>query len=147
MMHKDSDAHPVHHGRGPAPGSDPVTSVLCVHASPIFLDRLCRHLEQQGDISVDILTSVEDALHLIRYVHFDIIVTDYDLAKMEKISFVDRIRQQGNKVPLIFLIDDPNDEINAEYRSYASVYLVVLNDESLSQGFNELYHVIKKLVH
>jgi CheY-like chemotaxis protein len=125
-------------------GKTRVLQVLCIHDNPVFLDRICRHLEQRGDLSVDISISGEDALHLMRYVRFDVIVTDNTLGQMEKNSFLKIVRATGNTVPCIFFTRIRNAEVEAEARPYGVVYFVEWGEESLSQGFEDLYLSVKQ---
>jgi chemotaxis response regulator CheB len=127
-----------------ATGKARIHSVLCIHDNPVFLDRICRHLEQRGDLSVDISISVEDALHLMRYVRFDVIVTDYTFGQMEKNGFLKIVRDTGNTVPFIYFTRIRNAEVEAEARPYCAVHFVDWGEESVSQGFEELYLSVKK---
>ena len=121
-----------------------ILTVLCVHENPVFLDRLCRHLERRGDLSVDTTTSVEDALHLMKYVLFDVIVTDYNPVPVEKNSFLKTVRNQGNAVPFIYFTQRLNAEIETEIRVYSAVYVVEWEEETLSRGFDDLYLSVKQ---
>lgn len=121
-----------------------ILTVLCVHENPVFLDRLCRHLERRGDLSVDTVTSAEDALHLMKYVLFDIIVTDYNPLPVEKNGFLKTVRNQGNAVPFIYFTHIRNAEIETETRVYSAVYVVEWEEETLSRGFDDLYLSVKQ---
>jgi CheY-like chemotaxis protein len=126
-------------------GKAGILQVLCVHDNPVFLDRVCRHLEQRGDLSVDISISREDAVHLMRYVLFDVIVTDYSLGQMEKNAFLKEVRDTGNRVPFIYFTCSRNTEVETEALLYDPVYFVEWGEESLSRGFEELYLSIVKV--
>ena len=77
-------------------------SVLCVYEDPLFLDRICRNLEENDDIFVEISVSVEDALHLMVYVFFDIVITDFTSWDNKEHGFLNAVRQQGKDVPFIY---------------------------------------------
>jgi len=123
-----------------------IITVLCVHDNPMFLERLCRQLERRGDLSVDTSTSVEDALHLMKYVLFDVIVTDYINKPDEKNGFLKIVRNQGNAVPFIYFIHIRNAEIETEARVYSAVYVVEWEEETLSRRFDDLYLSVKQAV-
>lgn len=137
-----STLFPAEAGRGQGKAS--VLPVLCVHDNPVFLDRVCRHLEQSGDLSVEISVTVEDALQLMRYVRFDVIVTDYPPRQMEKNGFLKTVRDTGNTVPFIYFTQIRNCVVEAEARPFGAVYFVEWGEESLSQGFEDLYLSVKQ---
>ena len=120
-----------------------VLLTLCVHDNPMFLHQVCRHLEQRGDISVEIALSVEDALHLMRYVPFDVIITDCSLCQTKNIDFLIAVREQGITVPFIYFTRTRITDFEAGARPYGPVYFVEW-EESLLRGFMELYLLIKR---
>ncbi|MDP3565098.1 MAG: hypothetical protein Q8R70_11485 [Methanoregula sp.] len=123
-------------------GKARVLSILCVHDNPIFLDRICRYLEREGNISVDISISAEDALHLMMYVHFDVIITDYTPGLANNNVFLKAVRDKGNAVPFIYFAKTRNPDIDAEASRYSPVSFVEWGDTSPTHGFEELYKSI-----
>ncbi|MHB8165011.1 MAG: hypothetical protein ACYDDV_11865 [Methanoregula sp.] len=120
-----------------------IISVLCVHDNPVFLGRVCRHLEQRGDLSVDISVSGEDAVHLMIYVPFEVIVADYPPGQ-DELGFIKAIRARENAVPFIYFIRTRNAEVEVEARRYGAVYFIEWGEESLSRGFEKLYLTVKQ---
>jgi len=121
-----------------------VIPVLCVYDNPVFLERICRHLEQRGDLSVDISISAEDALHLMQYVPFEAIVADYPSGQ-EDLEFLKTVRGRENLVPFIYFTRRRNTEVEAEACRYGPVYFIEWGEESLSRGFEELYLLVKQV--
>jgi DNA-binding NtrC family response regulator len=124
-----------------------VLSVLCVHDNLLFLDRVCRNLELQGDLSVEISLSVESALHLMKYVLFEVIVTDYTLEEMGKNVFLKAVRGRGNPVPFIYFTRTRNADAEDEACLYGEVYFIEWGGKSTTRGFKELYLSIKEAVY
>ena len=125
-------------------GRDRIHSILCVHDNPVFLDRICRYLEERGDLSVDISISAEDALHFMMYVPFEIIIANYIPGKTGEFDFLKAVRGRGNPVPFIYFTHTRNTDTEAESHPFGAVYFVEWGEESLSRGFKDLYLLIKK---
>lgn len=101
------------YGIGRPAGRAGYLAVLCVYDDPLFLDRLCRHLERGGDMFVEFSIAAEDALHLMVYVRFDVIVTDCMSWQGEDHGFLKAMRKRGKEIPLIYFFrcQDPKDHI------------------------------------
>jgi CheY-like chemotaxis protein len=125
-----------------AVGKARVLSILCVYDNPMFLDRICRYLETEGDLSVDISISADDALHLMRYVLFDVIVTDYTLGQTTSNGFLKAVRDQGNPVPFIYFTRTRNADVEAEAGCYNPVSFVAWEGQSPARGFEDLCQAI-----
>ena len=121
-----------------------IISVLCVFEDPLFLDRICRHLETNGDIFADISVSVEDALHLMVYVAFDAVVTDAVIWEGQTNGFLKAVRDRGNGIPFICMIRPGNAVIETEARAYGAVFFVPVEKTNTSFGFEQVYQMVKK---
>jgi DNA-binding NtrC family response regulator len=121
-----------------------VISVLCVYDNPVFLNRICKNLELKGDIFVEISISVEDALHLLIYVMFDVIVTDYTLSGMEKHGFLKAVRERGNPAPFIYFTRTRDAAIEAEACKYGVVDFIEWEKKSPLIEFDTLYLSVKR---
>jgi DNA-binding NtrC family response regulator len=133
------------------PGDDRITgrfrtlSILCVYEDPLFLDRVCRNLERGGDMFVEISVSVEDALHLMVYVFFDVIVTDLTIWDEKPNGFLKAVRQQGKQVPFIYFARGKNAEIVKEAREYGMVKYLPWDETSSDVSFDELSRCIYEM--
>jgi len=130
-------------GKGSGSG---LISVLCVFEDPLFLDRICRHLELNGDIFADISVSVEDALHLMIYVAFDAVVTDALVWQGQTNRFVKIVRDRGNTIPFICIIRPGNAVIETEARAYGAVYFVTHDETNPFSDFDRVYRTVKMVV-
>ena len=120
-----------------------IISVLCVFEDPLFLDRICRHLETNGDLFADISVSVEDALHLMVYVTFDAVVTDALIWEGQTNGFLKAVRDRGNGIPFICMIRPGNVVIETEARAYGAAFFVPFEKTNPSCGFEQVYQMIK----
>lgn len=138
-----SSESPFPAGKGSVSG---IISVLCVFEDPLFLDRICRHLEVHGDIFADISVSVEDALHLMIYVAFDAVVTDALVWQDQTNGFVKIVRNRGNPIPFICMIRPGNAVIETEAHAYGAVFFVPWEKTNPSSGFDQVYRIVKKVI-
>jgi hypothetical protein len=141
---RDAPLHPFSPEVSRDPGPGRILTVLCVFDNPAFLDRICRHLEMQGDIMVDISISVEDALHLMMYVPFDAIVTDYTTGTSESNGFLKSVRRCGNPVPFIYFTQVRDTLSDVESREYGNVSSVEWKDNPPFRGFEDLCRLVKQ---
>lgn len=63
---------------------------------------LVKHLKRQG-YSVDSCYNGEEALDYVQVAQYDAIVLDIMMPKMDGMTFLSRIRQQGNATPVLLL--------------------------------------------
>jgi len=122
-----------------------IISVLCVFEDPLFLDRICRYLELNGDIFADISVSVEDALHLMIYVAFDAVVTDALVWQGQTNGFLKTVRGRGNEIPFICMNRPGNAVIEAEARAYSAVIFVPWDNANPLSEFDRVYQIVKKV--
>jgi DNA-binding NtrC family response regulator len=129
----------------PATGRNRILSVLCVYDDPLFLDRVCRNLEQGGDIFVEISVSVEDALHLMVYVFFDVIVTDCTVWQGTPHGFLKAVRQRKKTVPFIYFTRGKDDGIAGEARQFGPVRYLAWDDAAPVVPFDRLCRCIHEM--
>ncbi|NMB77852.1 MAG: response regulator [Methanomicrobiales archaeon] len=120
-------------------------SVLCVYEDPLFLDRLCRNLEESGDVFVEISVSVEDALHLMVYVHFDAVVTDFIAWNDVPDGFLKTVRQQGSEVPFIYFFGHQQQEPSATLEEYRGVTVISWDSATSAVPFDRLSECIHRI--
>lgn len=120
-------------------------SVLCVSEDPLFLDRICRNLERNGDIFVEICNSAGDALHLMNYLFFDAVVTDCVVWQGKENGFLKAMREQGIKIPLIYFIRRLETRIRREARLYGGIRYLGWREQASSPPFGRLARCIRGL--
>jgi DNA-binding NarL/FixJ family response regulator len=120
-------------------------SVLCVSEDPLFLDRICRNLEQSSDIFVEISNMAEDALHLMEYLSFDVIVTDCISWHGELNGFLKTLRKQGMEIPFIYFLKGPETGSMQDVRRYGLVRYLVGGERETTPPFEELIRCIREM--
>ncbi len=68
-------------------------SVLYVDDDPALLDIGKIYLDMSGNFSVDTSGSVSEAMEMIREKRYDAIISDYEMAEINGIEFLQYVRQ------------------------------------------------------
>ena len=123
-----------------------MVSVLLIFSNPSDLDWLCHHLEKNANIIVDIRVSDEDAVHLMHYVPFDVIVTEYPATRPDRISFLKMIRSRSISTPVIYYSRLPDGIPEDDARQYDPVYFVARNTSRTASEPDDLYSAIMRIV-
>lgn len=130
----------------PAPGSGHsrpgFLSVLCVSEDPLFRDRICRNLERDGGVFVEIAVTADDALHLVTYLFFDIIVTDCIAWQGREQGFLQAMRQQGIGIPFVYVIRDPRAPFTEEDALPGQARAIAWDGHPDSRQFGDLLRCI-----
>ena len=121
-------------------------SLSCIFDNPLLLHRLCRYLEQDGDTFVEISYSVEDALHLMAYVSFDVVITDFTIWNDESHGLLKNLRKRSIMVPVIYFTRDRDPVFEREGEQYGGVYYVSWGEASPVPEFDALMQQISALV-
>ena len=121
-------------------------SVLLLFNNPFDLDRICRRLEKNQNIIVDIRVSEEDAIHLMHYVPFDVIVTEYLASEPDRTWFLRTIRGRSIDIPVIYYLLPSETPPEEETRPYAPVYFIIRSPDAAAREADELYPAIIRAV-
>lgn len=120
-------------------------SVLCVYADPLFLDRVRRNLEQTSSMFVEIAVSVDDALHLMGYLNFDVVVTDVTSWRGEQDGFFMAMREQGMNLPFIYFIREQEAGRFKDLRQNGKVRYLLWGKWEITPPFDELAWAIREV--
>jgi PAS domain S-box-containing protein len=85
--------------------------VLHVDDDLTFLSISKQCLEKQGEIDVDTVSSVNEALGKLKKTDYDIIVSDYQMLGKDGLEFLKELRKKGNTVPFIVFTGKGREEI------------------------------------
>ena len=85
---------------------------LCVDDDPALLDISKNFLERDGEIAVEPSTSAMDAMVMLETKHFDVIVCDYQMPKMDGIQFLKSLRIQGRTTPFILFTGKGREDVH-----------------------------------
>ena len=87
-----------------------IPSVLLIDDNADALAMLGEFLTALGAQRVHQAPSAEEALSVLEQEDFSIIISDYRLEGMDGVQFVERIRQSGNRTPVMMLSGAPDKE-------------------------------------
>ena len=120
-------------------------SVLCVSGDPIFREQICRNLERDGDMFVEISESAEDALNLMHYLLFEAVVTDSLALRGEDDGFLRAVRDRGIAIPFVCIFRTLGTRIpRTAIRSRQNRFLL-WNGRAASPVFHRLVEIIREM--
>ena len=85
--------------------------VLHVDDDQGFLKVARQCLEMQGEIDVDIASSVNEALEKLKQEDYDVIVSDYQMPDKDGLRFLKELRENGNTIPFIVFTGKGREEV------------------------------------
>jgi len=91
-------------GSGLTKGNTRTISVLHVDENPALANLICMYLERNGEMTVDTSLSVEEAMNKLRYISYDVIVTDYNSKEKEENEFLRNVRAKGERIPFVYFV-------------------------------------------
>jgi chemotaxis response regulator CheB len=149
-MTRKNDTVVIHPPVAPETGNRSIdyrgVSVLLVFSNPVVSDRICHQLERNERLMVEICQSEDDAIHLLEYVRFDIILVGYTTGTSDRIRFLRALRIMHPSIPVIYyplLRDIPAGN---ETREYGPVYFVARQNRDTSNEPEDLYPVIMQVM-
>jgi PAS domain S-box-containing protein len=122
-----------------------VITVLYVDDEPGLLEIGKIFLEQNGQFSVDTITSAPAALALMETKAYDAIISDYQMPDMDGIRFLKKVRSSGNTIPFILFTGRGREEIVIQALNEGADYYLQKGGDLLVQ-FTELTHQIRQAV-
>ena len=89
--------------------------VLYVDDEPALLEIGKLFLERSGQFSVDIITSAQDALSLLKSKDYDVILSDYQMPEMDGIDIFKKNKKfRETQSRLLFPLDEDRKKIDIE---------------------------------
>ena len=120
-------------------------SVLYVDDDPDLLEIARLFLMDNKDFSVDCALSGKDALDQITSGHYDAVVSDYQMPKMDGITLLKTVRATHKKLPFILFTGKGREEIVIDALNSGADFYLQKGGEPESQ-FTELSHKIRQAV-
>ncbi len=120
-------------------------SVLYVDDEPALLEIGKLFLEQNGQFSVDIITSAPAALTILKTKTYDAIISDYQMPGMDGIEFLKNVRTSGKTLPFILFTGRGREEVVIQALNEGADFYLQKGGEPVSQ-FTELAHKIRQAV-
>jgi DNA-binding NtrC family response regulator len=119
-------------------------SVLYVDETPDLLDAICRCLERSGEMMVDTALSIEDALNKMRYISYDVIVTDYNFKDGSANTLLRCTREKGDKIPFVYFTLFQVRDLEDDAMGFGGVSFIGKPALYSISPFSDLYQAIKK---
>lgn len=120
-------------------------SVLLVDDEPALLDITQIFLEKEGKMSVTLSESAKDALALLGERSFDIIISDYEMPRMNGIEFLKAVKSQGLEIPFIIFTGRGREHVAIEALNLGASFYLQKGGDPKSQ-FAELRNMIMQAV-
>jgi DNA-binding NtrC family response regulator len=79
-------------------------SVLYLDDDPELVNLICMYLERTGDMMVDTSVSFEEAMNKMRYISYDVIVTDYNAKGNNGNELLRNVRAKGERIPFVYFV-------------------------------------------
>jgi len=120
--------------------------ILYVDDEPELLDIGKLFLEKFGDFSVTTIDSAPAALDLLQQEKFDAIVSDYQMAEMDGIQFLIKVRTILGHIPFVLFTGKGREEIVIKALNEGADFYLQKGGDPESQ-FAELTHKIRRSVY
>lgn len=102
-------------------------------------------LERNGELSVDIASSVKEAMEAMSRCHYDAIISDYQMPDEDGLRYLRKVRELDRDLPFILFTGRGREEVVIEaYNTGVSFYVQKGGDPNAQ--FCELEHKIKQAV-
>ncbi|MFA6331842.1 MAG: PAS domain S-box protein [Methanoregula sp.] len=115
--------------------------ILYVDDEPGLLEIGKLFLETDNDFTVDTVTTAPRALSLLESTRYDAIVSDYQMPKMDGLTFLKALRASGNTIPFIIFTGRGREEVVIDALNSGADFYMQKGGEPVSQ-FAELAHKI-----
>jgi DNA-binding NtrC family response regulator len=137
----------VLHITPPPSGTDteksPVFSVLYVDETMSLVDIVCRYLERGGEMVANASNSVEDAINKMRYISYDVIITDYNFEDGSGNALLKNVRGHSNQTPFVYFLLSRTENLENEARAYGNVTFIEKLKSDPKSWSSTLYQAVK----
>ena len=119
--------------------------VLYVDDEPVLLEIAKIFLEKTQEFSIDVTTSVQDIINSEKLPSYDAIISDYQMAGMDGISFLKHVHAEFGDIPFIIFTGKGREDVVIAALNNGADYYVNKGIDPRSR-FDELSANIKKAV-
>ncbi len=120
-------------------------SVLHVDDEPAFLELTRTFLEMQGDIMVYGAPSSLEAIEMLKSHHYDVVVSDYQMAGMDGIKLLAHVRSRHGDLPFILFTGKGREDVAIQALNQGADFYIQKGAYTKAQ-FAELAHSIRLAV-
>jgi DNA-binding response OmpR family regulator len=102
-------------------------------------------LERNGDLNVDMATSVKEATEAMARSHYDALISDYQMPGEDGLQYLKKVRERDKDIPFILFTGRGREEVVIEACNSGVSFYVQKGGDPNAQFF-ELEHKIKQAV-
>ena len=115
--------------------------------SDLEITRILLRREGKGDFEISSVLSAKEALERLESEHFDAIIADYKMPKMDGIEFLEEVRKSGknSQIPFILFTGKGREEVAKEASKKGADRYIPKAGVTAAQC-NELAHALRELV-
>jgi PAS domain S-box-containing protein len=118
---------------------------LCIDDDPALLEISKTFLERDGEILVEPSLSAMDAMVMLETKHFDVIICDYQMPRIDGIQFLKSIRIQGRNTPFILFTGKGREGVVIDALNNGADFYLQKGGDPKTQ-FMELVNIVKRSV-
>lgn len=122
-----------------------MTRVLYIDDEPSLLTVTQIYLKEESDLDVDIATSAEEGLGLLKKTVYDAIISDYDMPDIDGIAFLKKIRSYDLTIPFIIFTGKGREEVAIEALNNGADFYIQKGGDPRTI-FTELANAIRHLI-
>lgn len=122
-----------------------MTRVLYIDDEPSLLALTQIYLKEEADLDVDIASSAEEGLDLLKNAVYDAIISDYDMPDIDGIDFLKQVRNYDIAIPFIIFTGKGREEVAIEALNNGADFYIQKGGEP-RLIFTELANAIRHLV-
>jgi DNA-binding NtrC family response regulator len=108
----------------PNRGNNRRISVLYVDESPALANLICMYLDRNGEMNVDTSQSSEDAMNKLKYISYDVIVTDYNNKEQDANELLRNVRAMGEIIPFVYFVVSRIKKYEDEAQQFGQVSFI-----------------------
>ena len=91
---------------------------------PALANLISLYLHRKGEMTVDTSQYFEDAIQKLKYISYDVIITDYTINGKDGNELLRNIRAQGERVPFVYFVAFRDNESETELKHYGQVSFI-----------------------
>jgi len=122
-----------------------MTRVLYIDDEPSLLTLTQLFLKEEANLDVEIASSAEEGLELLKRFEYDAIISDYDMPDLDGIAFLKLVREYDLAIPFIIFTGKGREEVAIEALNNGADFYIQKGGDPRTI-FTELANAVRHLV-